>query len=247
MLFSFFLQLQCTVDDNRMWDLICKEWQNGTNCYRDENNIVHLMSYVKPEKVEKQTENGGACLYFIPQYTDYIHQKNKDQRIACVKNATYPNNGSFKFKCTGKVNNDEVMNLIVEPAVNDDNVTQYSQFWYLFVALCFSWIGMAVVVSVGDAICFDLLGKRHELYGHQRVWGSVGGGIFSLLGGFLVDANSGRQAYKNYSVIFYLMAAALLPNTLVSSCLEVNSLEISTFCLKHLRTAHYLKENLVYF
>lgn len=203
-----------------MWDLICKEWQNGSNCYRDEHNVVHLMSIVDHDTVEKQKD----CLYFMPQYTNFIDQNNKEHRVACLRNATYPNSGSFKFKCTGNVNNEEVMNLIVEPAINDENVTQYSQFWYLFIALCISWIGMAVVVSVGDAICFDLLGKRHELYGHQRVWGSVGWGIFSLVGGFLVDANSGGHAYKNYSVIFYLMAAALLPNTLVSSCLEVSSL-----------------------
>lgn len=142
-------------------------------------------------------------------------------RVVCAKNVSYPNDGSLKLQCTGTVNNENVMNLIVEPSINDENVTQYSQFWYLFIALCISWIGMAVVVSVGDAICFDLLGKRHELYGHQRVWGSVGWGLFSLLGGLLVDANSMHQSYKNYSVIFYLMTAALLPNTLVSSCLEV--------------------------
>lgn len=150
------------------------------------------------------------------------HSKSDSRPVLCAQNSSYPNHGSFKLKCTGKVNNENVMNLIVEPAVNDENATQYPQFWYLFIALCFSWIGMAVVVSVGDAICFDLLGKRHELYGHQRVWGSVGWGIFSLLAGYLVDAYSGGKVYKNYSVIYYLMAAALLPNTLVSSCLEVS-------------------------
>lgn len=148
------------------------------------------------------------------------------RQVICPRNTSLPDHGSFKLMCTGKVNNENVMNLIVEPSVNDANVTQYSQFWYLFIALCFSWIGMAVVVSVGDAICFDLLGKRHELYGHQRVWGSIGWGIFSLLAGYLVDATSGTQAFKNYSVIYYLMAAALLPNTLVSSCLEVRKMNI---------------------
>lgn len=147
------------------------------------------------------------------------------KRVLCPKTDKFKNSGSFKFNCTGKVNDENVMNLIMEPSINDENATSYSQFWYLFIALAISWIGMAVVVSVGDAICFDLLGKRSELYGNQRLWGAVGFGIFNLLAGFSVDLISGNQPIKNYSVIYYLMAAALLPNTLVSSCLEVRRTE----------------------
>lgn len=128
----------------------------------------------------------------------------------------------LRLQCTGTVNDESVMDLLVEPAINDANVTNYSQFWYLFIALALSWIGMAVIVSVGDAICFDLLGKRHELYGQQRCWGAVGWGIFTLMAGYLVDVISGHQLYKNYSVIYYLMVAALLPNIFVSNCLEVS-------------------------
>lgn len=127
------------------------------------------------------------------------------------------------MRCTGTVNDTNVMDLLVEPTINDANVTHYSQFWYLFAALALSWVGMAVIVSVGDAICFDLLGKRHELYGQQRCWGAVGWGIFTLMAGFLVDTISGQQLNKNYSVIYYLMVAALLPNLFVSNCLEVSA------------------------
>lgn len=156
-----------------------------------------------------------------------VIQQNKlnPSRVTCPNNAIYPNHGSFKLTCTGTVNDESVMSLLVEPAINDANVTQYSQFWYLFVALALSWIGMAVIVSVGDAICFDLLGKRHDLYGQQRCWGAVGWGTFTLMAGFLVDAISGRQPDKNYSVIYYLMVAALLPNIFVSTCLEVSAIE----------------------
>lgn len=133
--------------------------------------------------------------------------------------------GSLKLTCAGTVNDELVMNVIVGPGIiNNSEAMQYSQFWYFFIAVAFSWIGMAVVVSVGDAICFDLLGKRHELYGRQRLWGAVGFGIFSLMAGSLVDYISGPTIFKNYTIIYYLMAAALLPNTMVSSCLEVSLL-----------------------
>jgi hypothetical protein len=34
--------------------------------------------------------------------------------------------------------------------------------WFLWISIA-SWIGMAVVVSIGDAICFDLLSKEYFL------------------------------------------------------------------------------------
>lgn len=139
--------------------------------------------------------------------------------ISCPKKAL--NGRTFKLNCQGKTADEHVMNAIAEPGVNDQDITMYSQFWYFFAAMAISWIGMAVVVSVGDAICFDLLGKRHDLYGRQRLWGAVGWGIFSIIAGILVDENSAFLTIKNYSVIYYLMTAALLPNMLVSSCLEV--------------------------
>lgn len=159
-----------------------------------------------------------------------IEEKKLPPRpVTCPINSIYPNHGAFKLHCTGTVNDDSVMDLLVEPAINDANVTQYSQFWYLFAALALSWVGMAVIVSVGDAICFDLLGKRHDLYGQQRCWGAVGWGIFTLIAGFLVDTISGTQSNKNYSVIYYLMMAALLPNIFVSTCLEVRAHLVQLF------------------
>lgn len=140
-------------------------------------------------------------------------------RVTCPKKAL--DGRYFKLNCRAQANDTDVMDTIAENGIHDDRILSFSQFWYLFLALAISWIGMAVVVSVGDAICFDLLGKRHELYGNQRLWGAIGWGIFSIIAGTLVDRMSGFQYFKNYSVIYFLMAAALLPDMLVSSCLEV--------------------------
>lgn len=43
--------------------------------------------------------------------------------------------------------------------VSDSEAILYYQFWMLAVLMVLSWIGMAVVVSIGDAICFSILGK----------------------------------------------------------------------------------------
>lgn len=208
--------------DDWMWKLICKEWENGTDCARDENNIIHLKSWVKHDHIVKEKENNTDCLYFVHTNTNYINGKGEPKHVVCPKTPDFPHNGSFRLSCTGSVDNANVMDLIVEQSVNDGNYASYAQFWYLFAALSVSWIGMAVVVSVGDAICFHLLGKRHELYGYQRLWGSIGFGLSTFIAGAWVDYVSDQRTYKNFTVIFYLLAAALIPNAMVSSCLEVS-------------------------
>ena len=36
----------------------------------------------------------------------------------------------------------------------------------------------------------NLLDGKHENYGSQRVWGSIGWGLFTILAGYLVDTYS---------------------------------------------------------
>lgn len=49
------------------------------------------------------------------------------------------------------------------------------------------------------------IGERNHLYGNQRLWGSVGWGVFSVIAGLLVDKFSGNEVNKNYSVVFYMV------------------------------------------
>ena len=46
-----------------------------------------------------------------------------------------------------------------DSAASDGNNTDAYQFWLFFLLMVISWVSMAVVVSVGDAICFGMLGK----------------------------------------------------------------------------------------
>jgi len=59
-----------------------------------------------------------------------------------------------------------------DSTVNDENVTDIYQFWLFFLLMIISWVSMAVVVSVGDAICFEMLGK---LACSEMVLGGGGG------------------------------------------------------------------------
>lgn len=227
-----------------MWNFVCDEWHakgNSTACSRDENNLVTLTAYVRNNHVElikncflfeiHYAQYQDKCMlfrsmkykYFMLDYEFSVSKYNNESamRVKCPKKAL--NGKYFKLNCMAHANDTDVMDVIAEPGIQDNRIFSYSQFWYFFLAMAISWIGMAVVVSVGDAICFELLGKRHELYGNQRLWGAVGWGVFSIIAGIMVDEMSGFKYFKNYSVIYFLMAAALLPDMLVSGCLEVRA------------------------
>ena len=60
---------------------------------------------------------------------------------------------------------------------------------------------------MGDAIAFSLLGDKHEQYGAQRVWGSIGWGLFTII--------AGEDRRKITSRNSDAMLSITLPNNLI--------------------------------
>lgn len=174
------------------------------------------------------------CVYFEVHKALYFNDEpvptRPDRTVICPKAALA--NHTFHLDCRASGSDAKVLNVISEPSIYDNEASSLPQFQSFFIALSLSWIGMSVVVSVGDAICFDLLGEKHRLYGRQRLWGAIGWGVFSIIAGWLVDELSPHSFYKDYSVVFYLMLAAIFPDVLVSSCLNYNPKKISSNILK---------------
>nr|CAD7196918.1 unnamed protein product [Timema douglasi] len=131
-------------------------------------------------------------------------------------------------KCDVKCDNEAVNEVITRTTTDDSDVSSLYQFWTFFLLLILSWVGMAVVVSVGDAICFGMLGDKPSQYGRQRLWGAVGWGIFSVLSGALVDKFSQGQVKKNYTSIFYLMLVMISLDFGVSLKLKHSQTTLST-------------------
>lgn len=53
------------------------------------------------------------------------------------------------------------MNSLFEaPSDNQESHLGQYQFWLFFLFMSLNWIGMAVVVSIADAICFEKLGNN---------------------------------------------------------------------------------------
>ena len=53
-------------------------------------------------------------------------------------------------------------------------------FWLFFLLNLMAYSCFTIAVSISDALCFDILKERHHQYGAQRVWGSIGWGLFTV-------------------------------------------------------------------
>ena len=205
-----------------MFDYACHNWNASKYC--NNTNIMDKSKFlITTFAPMNQIELINPCLYFLVQAAEFDGQVID---LNCPANDTY-----FKSKCDAVCDNPQVMDLITKSKIENDEVSSLYQFWLIFILLILSWAGMAVVVSVGDAICFEMLGDKPQLYGNQRLWGAIGWGVFSLLAGFLVDKFSSGTV-KNYSIVFYMTLIIITFDMVVSTRLKHSQSKMSTNILR---------------
>ncbi|GBN13413.1 hypothetical protein AVEN_270057-1 [Araneus ventricosus] len=83
------------------------------------------------------------------------------------------------------------------------------------------YICMGSLASLSDAACFSALGEKTEMYGKQRLWGTIGWGAFALLAGYLNQVVTGSSTKYNYSAGFYMSAALFVIDLLVIPKLQL--------------------------
>ncbi|XP_059489344.1 major facilitator superfamily domain-containing protein 6-A isoform X2 [Neocloeon triangulifer] len=190
---------------------LCKQWGLSQYC---KSNADHPMVFDAkvPLAHTEQIEN---CIYFRVQTAIF-----EEKSVIPYCNAQI-STSNCHVTCKEPVVN-EVLHVRTEEA----SAKSWSFIYFAFLMLT-SWISMAVVVSIGDAICFELLGSKPANYGKQRVWGSVGWGIFSVLAGFLVDEFSQGRTEKDYSVVFYMCLIILSVDFLFCTRLKVSHTQMS--------------------
>lgn len=88
------------------------------------------------------------------------------------------------------------LNLIIECDTTEDVEApscfyKSLTFWSFLILTYLGTIGFNVGNSISDAICFDVLGENRQMkYGKQRIYGSIGFGITSLIAGYAMDLHS---------------------------------------------------------
>ncbi|KAK0177252.1 hypothetical protein PV328_001324 [Microctonus aethiopoides] len=152
-----------------------------------------------------------------------------------MRNASYNENSELHLPiCDSLFRTTCILNCSKSPDMDEllskvsDKTNQYETHTYQFHsflwAATIAWVGMAVVVTIADAICIDLLGdEQGKDYGKQKMWGSVGFGIFNIGAGYLVDIFSRGQHDKDYTCIFYIMVITMIFDIIISATLKKKS------------------------
>ncbi|RZF36309.1 hypothetical protein LSTR_LSTR014573 [Laodelphax striatellus] len=173
------------------------------------------------------TEQFGGCLFI--RMTGVRDLTSNDYQNEIAPTCRRPVHTTCKLACDSPALAD-----IGEDRDLETPVVHY-QFWALVACLILSWMGMAAVVSIGDTLCFGLLGDRPGDYGYQRLWGSVGWGYFAIIAGLLVDMFSNGLVVKNYTPVFYLMAVILILDVVAASRIKQTEHKQSLNILKDVR------------
>uniref|UniRef100_A0A1A9WH56 Major facilitator superfamily associated domain-containing protein n=1 Tax=Glossina brevipalpis TaxID=37001 RepID=A0A1A9WH56_9MUSC len=222
-------KLHCQVK-SYMWDVVCKQWLklNPENCNRSSNYVDFITNInINDIRIQKQIEGRSCMVSIVPPDKNYLDD-NLGMPMICLHN----NSTCFNTTCELDCNNEYLHSQLAQsPVINNRDAMGLYQFWWFFGMLIISWIGMAAVVSIGDAICFAILGERGHLYGKQRLYGSVGWGIFSILAGILVD-NMSNDGEKDYTIVFWMTAIIMVLDVLTSLKLKHTQTHLSPNILK---------------
>ncbi|KAL7291114.1 hypothetical protein TKK_0015243 [Trichogramma kaykai] len=224
--------LTCKVTNFTDYEGMCRTWNIDSK---------YCNQTIKPEEINT-LQNIEFDAYF--NTIDMLSVPSKRYPGSCLeikiasaaigsgtKHKTFCDEYSFNMPCSVQCPNIPSLDEMIKNDLmeNYPKTESYSRnfYWFLWASIV-SWVGMAIVVSIADAICFNLLGNdSNKDYGKQRMWGSVGVGIFGISAGYLIDLFSHGSEIKDYSCIFYLMLIAMAFDVLFSTQLKTENLDSS--------------------
>ncbi|XP_064212553.1 major facilitator superfamily domain-containing protein 6-A [Tribolium castaneum] len=148
-----------------------------------------------------------------------------------VSELIWSKNSTCEFICTGE---------------SDLNNSELFTFWSFIMLMSVGTIGFNIVNSISDAICFDVVDDQN-LYGKQRLWGSIGFGATGLIAGYAVDLFS--KNHTNYAAAYVTMLICSMFDLLVCFKLKLPVIEAPKNIFKDLKvllTDRYVKTFIVF-
>lgn len=143
---AFGSDIKCEKNDG--WRSICEHWNVPGLCTSSDKNfkIITNVAHNKIQRIEN-------C-FDVRFVNGTINGHNT---------SLYCPGPKVEINCDVRFD-DETANEVFAGAT-DEQVKSTYQFWSFFMMLIISWAGMAVVVSIGDAICFEMLGDKPQRFG----------------------------------------------------------------------------------
>ncbi|XP_021956189.1 major facilitator superfamily domain-containing protein 6 isoform X2 [Folsomia candida] len=162
----------------------------------------------------------GKCLYIPIKEVSFY--KDSDplvfRGLSCHKQFLLQN-------CYIDCPNNTALNRQLESIQEEEELLDAMNFWMYGSLVVIAWIAMSVVESLADAMCFQTLADESGKYGRQRLWGTIGWGIFQLVAGYLIDTSSQGKLLKDYTPSFYITAGLLTIDLIVAYKWSVREVE----------------------
>lgn len=219
-----------------------KEKQNEKTkvCFTDQVNTLDKHCYNTPVDLEKDPD-----LEFILKNISNIIEREvvQDQQrvgdLVCrdfdVKSVMFREKTYWQMMC------DQDTELTCSLKCSGANVkTCEEKEWqdvgktvvFFFIFFLFGNVFFAPILSLGDAMTYDILGEKRNQYGKQRLWGTVGFASFAITSTFLMEFLSNDPATADFTVSFILFLVLFLL-TAVTVCKISSSEDLQ--CSSNLR------------
>ncbi len=145
------VELSCAASDVFKSKNYCSDWNVPGLCDSSEINI-------KTRVASNKTLSMENCFHiFFVNGTVNGHESS----MYCLGEKP-----KLQLKCDVRFDDEGVGEIF--SGATDSQTKSTPQFWTFFLMLIISWAGMAVVVSVGDAICFEMLGDKPQKFGYDQ-------------------------------------------------------------------------------
>ena len=101
------------------------------------------------------------------------------------------------------------------------SVSNSKSFWiFSGIYLCAN-IFFAPILSLIDAMAYNIFGDKRHLWGRQRLWGTFGFAVFSMTTTTIRDLTKQEDGTVDYSISFYMYGSLCLVSALVVTILDV--------------------------
>ena len=139
--------LFCSSPNSHFLQEMCETWNVSDACHSN-LTFIEMKTYSNMSKALFEE----TCLYFPVQSVLYNGSHIKPPSCSVTSS----------MRCDTVCNSSTVMNYIQKPVSETPNESYYNtiQFQMLFGLMIGAWASTAVVTSLADSICFNLLGKN---------------------------------------------------------------------------------------
>ena len=201
-------QVMCRLGAQQNGTKICfSSWEHGTlvrdSCINPQVGMEFdlIMSSLKYNYMAKYEHPVWNVPYQCHGYSfGLVHREQTNEALTCSANVT--------LSCLSLCEQDlyqRCPDYDQKTALPKKTHTQLSAtFWQFFILYMLANIALSPILPLNDAITYDILGEEgRSRWGFQRLWGTIGFGIFAVVSGFAMDMYVAKTHHM-YAASFYI-------------------------------------------